>query len=252
MGEKPEPGTLVKKSRLDDLFEFAKGEVTDADIRRYCPGDPGYENYVNLCLGVRRSGRIPDRVDPDWFEVFCMAQCRDPGGDSDRDRFIRFKLFCGAIAAKFLLKEPGLDPVVIVNYVCCSLVTAARELQIIILTKILADVFPVLARELKDYRAPSGWVVEEYPFCLLAGMMMAQDLRRFEQASDLAGQLIEAEGLMRVESYFPGREFLMGLTNYDSLHGEWLGLAKSLENSEGSEAVRLVIDALNGVERWRK
>jgi hypothetical protein len=68
----------------------------------------------------------------------------------------------------------------------------------------------------------------------------------------LAGQLIEAEGLMRVESYFPGREFLMGLTNYDSLHGEWLGLAKSLENSEGSEAVRLVIDALNGVERWRK
>jgi hypothetical protein len=145
-----------------------------------------------------------------------------------------------------------LDPVVIVNYVCCSLVTAARELQIIILTKILADVFPVLARELKDYRAPSGWVVEEYPFCLLAGMMMAQDLRRFEQASDLAGQLIEAEGLMRVESYFPGREFLMGLTNYDSLHGEWLGLAKSLENSEGSEAVRLVIDALNGVERWRK
>ena len=209
-------------------------------------------SYVDLCSGVRSRKEIPDVVDPEWFEVFGMAQRGSPEQPSQEGRFVRFKLFCGAVAAKFLLKEPGLDPVVIVNYVCCSLVQSARSMADPGLTSILLDVFPALAKEMEDYRAPSGWVVQEYPFCLLAGMMMAQDLRRFEQASDLAGQLIEAEGLMRVESYFPGREFLMGLTNYDSLHGEWLGLAKSLENSEGSEAVRLVIDALNGVERWRK
>jgi hypothetical protein len=57
---------------------------------------------------------------------------------------------------------------------------------------------------------------------------------------------------MRVESFFPGHEFLMGLTNYDSLHAEWLGLAESLKNPGGSESVQLVIDGLRGVERWRK
>ncbi len=240
------------KSRLEDLFEFAKGEVTDGDIRKFCPPDPGSSNYVELCTTVRRTGKIPEVVDPDWFEVFGIAQRGSAEQEVDRERFVRFKLFCGAVAAKFLLQEPGLDPVVIVNYVCCSLVMAARDIGDQTLTGILADVFPALATEMEEYRTPSGWVVQEYPFCLLAGMLMRQDLGEDEVAGDMAGQLIEAEGLMRVESFFPGHEFLMGLTNYDSLHAEWLGLAESLKNPGGSESVQLVIDGLRGVERWRK
>ena len=239
------------KSRLDDLFEFATSEVTDADFRMFCPNEPGEANYVDLCSEVKRTGKIPEVVDPDWFEVFGIAQRGSPDEASQEERFVRFKLFCGAVAAKFLLREPGLDPVVIVNYVCCSLVMAARELKQRELTEILVDVFPVLAKEMEDYRAPSGWVVQESPFCLLAGMLMAQDLEEFEVASDLARRLVKAEEVVRVESFFPGHEFLMGLTNYDSLHQEWLALAESLKNSGESKALQLVIDELKSVEKWR-
>lgn len=239
------------KSRLDDLFEFACGEVRDEDFRAFCREDPGDMSYVDLCSGVRSRKEIPDVVDPEWFEVFGMAQRGSPEQPSQEDRFVRFKLFCGAVAAKFLLKEPGLDPVVIVNYVCCSLVQSARSMADRGLTSILLDVFPALAKEMEDYRAPSGWVVQEYPFCLLAGMLMAEDLQNYEWSAKLAARLVKAEEQVREESFFPGQEFLLGLTNYDSLHREWLELAESLENPEKDETVDSVKALLGGVEKWR-
>ncbi|MCH2062716.1 MAG: hypothetical protein MK194_03210 [Roseibacillus sp.] len=239
------------KSRFDDLFEFACGEVRDEDFRVFCPADPGDRSCADLCSGVRSRQEIPEVVDPEWFEVFGVAQRGSPEKASQEGRFVRFKLFCGAVAAKFLLKEPGLDPVVIVNYVCCSLVQCARAISDRGLTAILVDVFPALAKEMEDYRAPSGWVVQEYPFCLLAGMLMAEDLQDYERSAKLAGCLVKAEEQVREESFFPGHEFLLGLTNYDSLHWEWLALAESLENPEKNAAVNSVKDLLGGVEKWR-
>ncbi len=239
------------KSRLDDLFEFACGEVRDEDFRVFCPEDPGDMSYVDLCSGVRSRKEIPEVVDPEWFEIFGIAQRGSPEQSSQEDRFVRFKLFCGAVAANFLLKEPGLDPVVIVNYVCCSLVQSARAMTDHGLTSILLDVFPALAKEMEDYRAPSGWVVQEYPFCLLAGMLVAEDLEDYEWSAKLAVRLVKAEEQVREESFFPGHEFLLGLTNYDSLHQEWLALSESLKNPEKDEAVDSVKARLGGVEKWR-
>ncbi len=239
------------KSRFDDLFEFACGEVREDDFRIFCPTDPGDMSGVDLCSGVRSRQEIPEVVDPEWFEVFGVAQRGSPGEASQEGRFVRFKLFCGAVAAKFLLTEPGLDPVVIVNYVCCSLVQSARSISDRGLTTILVEVFPALAKEMEDYRAPSGWVVQEYPFCLLAGMLMAEDLQDYERSAKLAGRLVKAEEQVREESFFPGHEFLLGLTNYDSLHREWLALADSLKNPENNAAVSSVKDLLGSVEKWR-
>ncbi len=239
------------KSRLDDLLEFACGEVGDEDFRLFCPNDPGDMSYVDLCSGVRSRQEVPEEVDPEWFEVFGIAQRGTPEKPSESGRFVRFRLFCGAVAAKFLLAEPGLDTVVIVNYVCCSLVQSARLIGSDSLTEILVDVFPALAKEMEDYRAPSGWVVQEYPFCLLAGMLMAEDLEENGRVAELAGQLLKAEEQVREESFFPGHEFLLGLTNYDSLHADWLELAESLGNPGEDEAVQSVKDRLSGVEKWR-
>ena len=238
-------------SRFDDLFEFACDEVRDEDFRAFCPANPDDMSCADLCSGVRSRKEIPDVVDPEWFEVFGVAQRGGPEEASQEDRFVRFRLFCGSVAAKFLLKEPGLDPVVIVNYVCCSLVQSARAISDRELTTILVDVFPALATEMEDYRAPSGWVVQEYPFCLFAGMLMAEDLKEYGQSAKLAGRLVEAEEQVREESFFPGHEFLLGLTNYDSLHSEWLALAESLENPEKNAAVGSVKDLLGSVEKWR-
>ncbi len=188
------------KSRLDDLLEFACGEVGDEDFRLFCPNDPGDMSYVDLCIGVRSRQEVPEEVDPEWFEVFGIAQRGTPEKPSESGRFVRFRLFCGAVAAKFLLAEPGLDTVVIVNYVCCSLVQSARLIGSDSLTEILVDVFPALAKEMEDYRAPSGWVVQEYPFCLLAGMLMAEDLEENGRVAELAGQLLKAEEQVREES----------------------------------------------------
>jgi len=239
------------KSRLDDLLEFACGEVGDEDFRRFCPNNPGDMSYVDLCSGVRFRQEVPEEVDPEWFEVFGIAQRGTPEKPSESGRFVRFRLFCGAVAAKFLIAEPGLDTVVIVNYVCCSLVQSARLIGSRALTEILVDVFPALAKEMEDYRTPSGWVVQEYPFCLLAGMLMAEDLEENDLVADLAGQLLKAEEQVREESFFPGHEFLLGLTNYDSLHADWLELAESLVNPGGDETVQSVKVRLGGVEKWR-
>ena len=239
------------KSRLDDLLEFACGEVGDEDFRRFCPSNPGDMSYVHLCSGVRSRQEVPEDVDPEWFEIFGVAQRGTPEKPSEGGRFVRFRLFCGAVAAKFLITEPGLDTVVIVNYVCCSLVQSARRIGSRALTEILVDVFPALAKEMEDYRTPSGWVVQEYPFCLLAGMLMAEDLEKDDLVADLAGQLLKAEEQVREESFFPGHEFLLGLTNYDSLHADWLKLAESLENSGKDDTVQEVKGCLGGVEKWR-
>lgn len=239
------------KSRLDDLFDFACSEVREEDFRVFCPKDPGDMSYVALCAGVLAKKEIPEDVDPEWFEIFGIAQRGSPEQASHADRFLRFKLFCGAVAAKFLLVEPGLDTVVIVNYVCCSLVQAARAIENRELTEILLDVFPALAKEMEDYRAPSGWVVQEYPFCLLSGMLMAEDLEDHGKVVDLAGQLLKAEEQVREASFFPGHEFLLGLTNYDSLHVGWLALAASLVNLENDEDITAVKSKLEEVEKWR-
>ena len=239
------------KSRLDDLFDFACSEVREEDFRVFCPKDPGDMSYVALCAGVLANKQIPENVDPEWFEIFGIAQRGSPEQASHADRFIRFKLFCGAVAAKFLLVEPGLDTVVIVNYVCCSLVQSARAIENRELTQILLEVFPALAKEMEDYRAPSGWVVQEYPFCLLSGMLMAEDLADHERVADLAGQLLKAEEQVREESFFPGHEFLLGLTNYDSLHLDWLALASSLVNPAKDANIMAVKSKLEKVERWR-
>lgn len=208
-------------------------------------------SYVALCTAVLAQKEIPEDVDPEWFEIFGIAQRGSPEQVSHADRFLRFKLFCGAVAAKFLLVEPGLDTVVIVNYVCCSLVQSARAIGNRELTEILLGVFPALAKEMEDYRAPSGWVVQEYPFCLLSGMLMAEDLENHEKVVDLAGQLLKAEEQVREDSFFPGHEFLLGLTNYDSLHVDWLALAASLVNPENEEDITAVKSKLEEVEKWR-
>ncbi len=239
------------KSRLDDLFDFACSEVREEDFRVFCPKDPGDMSYVALCTGVLANKQIPENVDPEWFEIFGIAQRGVPEQESHAERFLRFKLFCGAVAAKFLLVEPGLDTVVIVNYVCCSLVQSAREIESRELTEILLEVFSALAKEMEDYRAPSGWVVQEYPFCLLSGMLMAEDLAERGRVADLAEELLRAEEQVREESFFPGHEFLLGLTNYDSLHLEWLALARTLVNPEGNEKIRIVKSKLEKIERWR-
>ena len=239
------------KSRLDDLFDFACSEVREEDFRAFCPEDPGDMSYVALCAGVLEKKAIPEDIDPEWFEIFGIAQRGSPEEDSEAGRFLRFKLFCGAVAAKFLLVEPGLDTVVIVNYVCCSLIQAARAIKEQELTEILLGAFPHLAKEMEAYRAPSGWVVQEYPFCLFSGMLMAADLEDHGRVADLAGQLLKAEEQVREESFFPGHEFLLGLTNYDSLHLDWLELAGSLANPENDGDVRTVKSKLQRVERWR-
>ena len=239
------------KSRLDDLLEFACGEVGDEDFRRFCPSNPGDMSYVHLCSGVRSRQEVPEEVDPEWFEIFGVAQRGTPEKPSEGGRFVRFRLFCGAVAAKFLIAEPGLDTVVIVNYVCCSLVQSARLIGSRALTEILVDVFPALAKEMVEYRARRRWGVQEDPFCLLAGMLMAEDLEEDDLVADLAGQLLKAEEQVREESFFPGHEFLLGLTNYDSLHADWLKLAESLENSGKDDTVQEVKGRLGGVEKWR-
>lgn len=144
------------------------------------------------------------------------------------------------------------------NYVVCRLVGDSRKLGGARLQKIVAEVLPVLKNALKS----KDWNEEEYPYCSLGEILLAQDLGQYERADRLAAELIEEDDAVRelqVPSDWEGRfkfrwgsEFVLGLSCFDSLHPEWMKLIETLKNPNRNEEMQLVIDAFAAVRRWRE
>ena len=79
-------------------------------------------------------------------------------------------------------------------------------------------------------------------------MILAQIDRDWSGAEAAASQLICDESAVRhneaLNWMITDDRFLLGLSNYDQLHNEWISFAKELKNPNHHEDTQLVIDAL--------
>ena len=79
------------------LFEFTRARVTDKDIERNAPNDPGYLNYVDLCKEIRLTGGIPFQYSADLEEVINLTRWVKPNAEKHPKSLLAFRRFTSAI-----------------------------------------------------------------------------------------------------------------------------------------------------------
>ena len=87
---------------VNDLVHYTRSRVSDEDIRRCSPGDPGWPNYVKLWTGIRQTGIIPRETNFDFREVIAMTSLANAEQARDPARFRGFRRFTSAVALALL------------------------------------------------------------------------------------------------------------------------------------------------------
>jgi hypothetical protein len=80
-------------------------------------------------------------------------------------------------------------------------------------------------------------------------MLLAQWAEDWNASERAATRLIEEEHAVRESEvlgcYVVSDQFLLGLTNYNQLHGDWRAFAAKLTNPTGHEETQLVMEGLS-------
>lgn len=228
---------------IDALFQYTRSRVTDQDISDFSPSDPGHGNYVRMWTQIRRSGVVPREVEFDLSEVIGLVggwgkPCRYDGEPG----FHRFRRFTSAVGHALLHFGNDSEEVRPSNYL-------ARDLLIDLDRDSRKHISIVHAASIATREALLKTNSEEgYPFYTLATMILAQIDRDWSGAEAAASQLICDESAVRhneaLNWMITDDRFLLGLSNYDQLHNEWISFAKELKNPNHHEDTQLVIDAL--------
>ena len=83
---------------IQSLFEYAAKKVTHQDIEDFCPGDPGYLDYVREMTSIRDSLQIPRESNFDIRETISLVGWARPSDYRWPRNFMRFRRFTTAIA----------------------------------------------------------------------------------------------------------------------------------------------------------
>ncbi|BDS07496.1 hypothetical protein NT6N_25360 [Oceaniferula spumae] len=225
------------------LFEFTRSRVTDEDIVNFSPSDPGYPNYVKLWTQIRRSGVIPNDADFDLTEVIGLTGWAKPKEWKKPERFRIYRRFTSAVGIALLHQGHDSETVRPANYLARDLLIdldPSSERHITLMRDVCKSTRIILSTTNLD---------EGYPFFTLASMILAQKAGAWNEAEAAASQLIEDENAVRSNEILnwlvQDDRFLLGLSVYDQLHGDWKAIAKELKNPNQHEETQLVIDVLS-------
>lgn len=200
---------------LNELFQYARQEVTLKDIADFAPSDPGYPRYVAELSEIYNSGVIPKMADS---EMIALTNHYEAKTESDPPRFRRFRIFTCSVGMMLLANERASDSVCPVNTLLIRLMEDSLALSDRHLLNLLSSAFDALHTALKE----CWWWEEEYPFCLLAIIITRLELGdELLSLRSLASQLIEEDQAVRKEIGADTDEFLLGLTNFDTYHHTW-------------------------------
>lgn len=228
------------------LFEYTRARVTDQDIVDYSPGDPGYPDYVRLWTEIRRSGKIPERSEFDLSEVIRLTGWAQPDCEKNPERFRCYRRFTTCVGIALLHLGNDSECVRPANYLARDLIIDL-DLTNIKHLALARDVASVT----RDILLADGSEVG-YPFFTFAVMILAQVARDWSGAEAAATQLISDERAVRsnesLNYLIEDNRFLLGLSNYNQLHKDWLAFAGDLRNPNSHEDTQSVIDALKPTE----
>lgn len=229
---------------VSTLFQFTRSRVSDQHITDFSPKDPGCDAYVRLWTQIVRSGDMPTKVEFDLSEVIGLTGWASPADFDCPLRFREFRRFTSAVALALIHYGNDAELVRPANYLARDLIVDCDPKDSEHLN-LVRNVFPIT----RDYLAASDHEVE-YPYYTFGALVLAQMSNDYKAAAHLAVELIADEAAVRNnESLNWGMEdprFLLGLTNYDQLHSDWIRFAADLSNPLGDENMQLIIDALTG------
>lgn len=103
------------------LFHYARQHVTNDDIARCAPGDPGTPDYIARWQSIRKSGQPPLQSDFDVTEVIGLTCYTTPPPGDDGRRFRRFRAFTSCVGAILLWRGEGPYVVCAPNYLVLRL-----------------------------------------------------------------------------------------------------------------------------------
>ena len=218
-----------------ELFVYAAGRVTPADVAAFAPGDPGYPNYVAAFNHILSSGDLPDRPSFDVRETIGLTRWVDADREADPVRFRRFRVLSSVVALSQLLAGVEAEDALPPNYGVVSLLNDGYRLGDRTLVRLSRPALDVLHVHLADRGS------EEAPFALLGLLLVDAYLGAgVGPLADVAERLIACDG--RQVGRKSG-DFVLGCTYFDQLHGLWVWLVDRLVPA-ATPGLRLVRDAI--------
>lgn len=219
----------------DELFHYAIGFVTPADIAAFAPGDPGYPDYVRQWREILAARSIPQQANFDITETVDLTRWAEADRESDPVRFRRFRVFTSAVALGMAVRDRVDDDQFPPNYTLIRLIDDADALRDLALWRLLAPAFEEVHQAWT--RQPS----EEAPFGLLGLLLVHAHLGAENSVLEtIAERLIEQESRCETRA---STDFLFGCTHYDQLDRHWKRHVKALL-PPASPSLGLVRDAL--------
>ena len=197
------------RNEYRDLFEYAAGFVTPADVAANGPGDPGYLDCVRAVTRVLETREPPAGYDEGVVDAISWNRSLDAEDEEEPVRFRRFRVFINAAG----LAMGVYDDVLPGNNLAAALLDDAHGLGDRRLLELLAPAFA--AEHDRLHRARS----EEAPFLLLGHLLARAELGATD--AEIAGL---AERLMAEEAEHFGRasgDFLFGCSCFDSFGDQW-------------------------------
>jgi len=210
----------VSNSACHDLFAYTARRLTPQDIAAFCPGDPGYGDYVETFNTILRTRIPPITTSFEVSETIGLSTCIDAETTADPVRYRRTRLFANAVGACLYVGAYGGDDHNPANYIAITLLDDAWALQDAMLLALLPAAFAELHRRILE----EAWCPEESPFFLLAQLILAfLGYAPTVDQPQLAAQLIADAAKY---NQYGSSNFLFCCSHYDQLHHRWLRLAR--------------------------
>jgi hypothetical protein len=115
---------------IRELFEYALRHVTAKDISDFCPGDPGYGDYVRAFNAILESSTLPKEADFDITETIGLTIWSKADDWPDPVRFRRFRTLTNAVGIALLVEDAnGAEQNLRPNYLAIRSIEDAHALQ---------------------------------------------------------------------------------------------------------------------------
>ena len=222
------------------FLNYTRFQVTAEDIARHVMSDPGSDGYFDAWETVRNGGRIPEQLDFDFTEGIYSLAVSDSSKVRNPKGLMAYRRLTSAVGlVLFSWDRHSGEDFIPLNYIVLNVVRdfpSGKKPYLDSARKALAM--------LKTFLHPYP-DFEEYPFLLLAEILLAQKDGDFDCADRMAGDLLAAESeLRRRDEWLKRKPFLLGLTRSNRLHAEWLGASSGLVNPNNNPEMELLMGLL--------